>query len=225
MKKYIIAFIAIVLSVNVYSQVGINTSTPTSVLDINGDLRVRDIPASTSTEDISLVADTSGVVKKKVSEYKGIMRGYLSNDFTGGAATSTIYQITGFTEIDNPNNDFDSSTSTFTAPETGLYRIIITATFSHFATNTGSNNIVIGFVDKATGKWIMRFSVTKSEQTFTATNKSGYAHTFEGIVKLEAGKSYYYGLSNGLTLYANPTNSTGPGLGSYFEVQLIKNPY
>ena len=43
--------------------VGINTNAPTAQLDVNGDLRVRNIPVGTTTEDI-LVTDVNGNIRK-----------------------------------------------------------------------------------------------------------------------------------------------------------------
>ncbi|WP_292008560.1 hypothetical protein [Chryseobacterium sp.] len=225
MKKYIIALIAIMLSVDTYSQVGINTSAPTAMLDVNGDIRVRDIPESTSTNDISLVADASGVIKKRIGETKGIMRGYITSDFSMPATLGPIYTIPNWLEIDDPHNDFDPSTNIFTAPETGLYRITITATFS-YPTGAGvTTNYVIGLARKegTNNTWVMRFSIPQSSLNASEMVGAGYAHTFTGLAQLEAGKQYIYGLSGGITLLANPTGNTGTGIGSYFSIQLIKN--
>ncbi|WP_292008562.1 hypothetical protein [Chryseobacterium sp.] len=226
MKKYIIAFAAVVLSVNVYSQVGIKTLAPTSELDVNGDLRVRDIPESTSTDDISVVADASGFLKKKLNETQGVIRGYLSSNFTAGTADGTIYTINNWTEIDNPNNDFNINTGIFTAPKTGLYRITITGTFGPLSPVFGTNNVVIGFVDKQTNSWVIRFGIPDNALSFlevSTTNIAGHAHNFIGVVTLEAGKEYYFGLTGNSTLHAIPSGATGSGIGSFFEVQLIKN--
>ncbi|MGG1923626.1 hypothetical protein AB1278_17555 [Chryseobacterium sp. NRRL B-14798] len=47
-----------------YSQIGINTSTPTKMLDINGQLRVRNIEVVKNNDNI-LVADNEGNIGKK----------------------------------------------------------------------------------------------------------------------------------------------------------------
>ncbi|WP_419870376.1 hypothetical protein [Chryseobacterium sp. CT-SW4] len=218
MKKHLIASIALFSSISIYSQVGINTTEPTSALDVNGDLRVREIPVSTSTDDIALVSDASGVIKKRISESKGIVRGYISSNFTTTGGLGTIYKIPSWAIIDDPNGDFNTGTAVFTAPESGLYRITITATFA-YPTSTNVN-YVIGLASGDTNTWIMRFSIPDGVLTSDA---SGYAHTFVGIAQLEAGKTYYYGLSGGITLLSNPTGATGIGTGSFFETQLIKN--
>ncbi|MBT2620607.1 hypothetical protein [Chryseobacterium sp. ISL-6] len=46
---------------------GINTQTPTKNLDVNGDARIRTIPASTSTNDTFLVADVDGNIFSRTS--------------------------------------------------------------------------------------------------------------------------------------------------------------
>ena len=64
MKK-ILFYICIFISTNLFSQVGINTNQPTRVLDIDGDLRVRDLKKVTIADypDV-LVTDVNGNIEK-----------------------------------------------------------------------------------------------------------------------------------------------------------------
>lgn len=48
MKKYILLIVSLLLFNNVYAQVGINTVDPKSTLDINGNLKIRNVPSVTS---------------------------------------------------------------------------------------------------------------------------------------------------------------------------------
>jgi hypothetical protein len=47
--------------------------------------------------------------------------------------------------------------------------------------------------------------------------------TFIGVAELQAGRAYFFGANHGLTFIANPSGGTGNGIGSFFEIQLIKN--
>lgn len=51
----------LVFQSSIYSQVGINTTTPTKTLDVNGELRVRTLPSSSSVTQ-ALYADNDGNV-------------------------------------------------------------------------------------------------------------------------------------------------------------------
>ena len=73
MKK---TFFLLLLSGLVYAQnqnVGINTTQPTETLDINGNIRVRNVnnQTTTSVTDKILVADANGVLKVKPSVPNG----------------------------------------------------------------------------------------------------------------------------------------------------------
>jgi len=64
MKSFLISF-AIIFSNIVLCQtgnVGVNTQTPTRNLDVNGNVRIRVIPSSTSSSDNYMVTDTDGNV-------------------------------------------------------------------------------------------------------------------------------------------------------------------
>lgn len=69
MKK-IILFLFVWVSHIVFSQtgnVGINTTSPTAKLDINGNLRIRTIPESSNTNDSYLVKDSNGNILSRNS--------------------------------------------------------------------------------------------------------------------------------------------------------------
>lgn len=51
MKKSILAFIILPYFI-IAQQVGINTQTPTKSLDVNGELRIRTLPAGAGADDI-----------------------------------------------------------------------------------------------------------------------------------------------------------------------------
>ncbi|MDR6458216.1 MULTISPECIES: hypothetical protein [Chryseobacterium] len=64
MKKLIFVIITIVPSVGLYSQVGINVAKPTATLDVNGDVKVRNLPVAGSNAEI-LVSDENGYISKQ----------------------------------------------------------------------------------------------------------------------------------------------------------------
>ena len=214
----------LLLSQIIWSQVGVNTANPTTMLDINGDLRVRNTTASSSTDDIPLVIDSEGNVKKQLSSLLGNFRGRLLTDFDSRLSINTpnangIYKINTMTELIDAGGDFDIATSSFTAPLTGIYEVTITLTISGYS--TASTNYVAGLMDD-TGSWIMRFSMPREE--VNGTGAVGSAKTYTGIAELTAGKVYDFGFASGdFVLLANPVGSTGTGIGSYLKIQLIDN--
>lgn len=221
-----LCIIALLLTQLMWSQVGVNTAHPTTMLDVNGDLRVRDAAASTSTDDVPLVIDSHGNVKKQLSSLLGNFRGRLISDYdsrlAGNVANSNgIYKIDTITELIDAGDDFNSSTSTFVAPLTGIYEVTITLTI--FGINTTNINYVAGLIDD-TGSWVMRFSMPKAEVEISGSGSVGSAKTYTGVARLTAGKAYNFGFGSGdFVLLANPLGGTGTGIGSYLKIQLIDN--
>lgn len=229
MTKNILTIIAIVLSISSYGQVGINTVSPTSTLDINGDLRVRQTDLS-STNDATIVVDANGVVKKKLVDTKGIVRIQLIGTYTAGTSITTIYKPAGtniLKELDDPGNDYNPSTGIFIAPATGLYRLNLTAASSP---TPGSGSmvaaLVIGIAQTSDNKWVMRFT-TPIDTIINGVgtgSSSGISNSYVGVVQLIQGQAYYLGISCYQSLLSTPTDSTtGPGAGTSFEIELIQN--
>ncbi len=222
--KYFYIFLFFLFSINSFSQVGINTTSPTNTLDIDGDLRVRALPLSASTDDIPIVIDSNGRLKKGISNRIGYYRGRLSSDFDSRVNTplangTGIYKINTVGQIIDPNNDFNNTTDIFTAPVTGIYEVTMTLTIRGLGTT--NTNYVTGLINQ-TGNWVMRFSMQKEE--FDDSGSVGVARTYTGIAQLTQGELYAFGFaSSDFLLIANPTGTSGTGIGSYFRIELIDN--
>lgn len=65
MKSYKLTYILFFLGVNLYSQVGINTDKPERALDINGNLKIRELINKTSDDNYNriLVTDNEGNIE------------------------------------------------------------------------------------------------------------------------------------------------------------------
>ncbi|KPH13171.1 hypothetical protein AMQ68_11860 [Chryseobacterium sp. ERMR1:04] len=97
MKKNLMALI--LFPSIVFSQVGINTTTPTNTLDVNGDLRVRQIDVAAETPEYILAPDANGVITKTLASSLGGGGGAgggntivktIYNSSTGADASKTI---------------------------------------------------------------------------------------------------------------------------------------
>lgn len=82
MKKLILLLFPVVT----FSQVGVNTTSPSATLDVNGDLRVRQIP-TVNTANYVLVVDDSGNVEKmalsSLNSSNGTCPNFLKNESSG----------------------------------------------------------------------------------------------------------------------------------------------
>lgn len=218
MKQFFLAIC--ILPITLFAQVGINTNEPTKELDINGDLRVRKVLDSESSQDIALVVDKDGVVKKSITDASQF-KAYLASDFTSGS-DNIIYKITNMNIIEDYSNDFDLQKSVFVPSYDGIYNIVITIT-STLSDNLVHNNSVVGLVDDTTNRWIMRFSIPKDYISSLPLNSmAGVTNTFVGTASLKKGQSYYFGVSSNMKLLYKPTGDTGEGIGTYFSIELLK---
>lgn len=218
-KNFLLVILALSSLFYVEAQVGINTQDPTETLDVNGSARIRELPVALGLSDKIIVADSDGVLKRSLFGIKGIMRGYLSQNFSSPASSDSIYRITSWDVIDNPNVDFNSSTGVFVAPITGLYKVTISITLlDNVASPNTSANFAFGFVDDVVDKWVSVFSLPTSYVTVLDT---GNAASFSRVIRLTSGGSYYFACSGGATLLSITSGNTGSGIGSFFEIQLI----
>lgn len=81
MKNYF-TLLLLILSIGLYSQVGINTNVPTATIDINGDLRIRVISQGVLTDSILSVDDSGFVHKTKFTIYSTSYKLYSEKYYT-----------------------------------------------------------------------------------------------------------------------------------------------
>ena len=134
MKK--ITFIALfLLPLSIIAQVGIETTTPTRTLDVNGEMRVRFTSSNLNepaAKDSILVVDNFGNVNRTSS--KKVVNSYLKTVIKGKFSSSSIVSLSlisskvviPFDAVDfDINSEFNTSTNTFTAKQDGIYTIKI----------------------------------------------------------------------------------------------------
>ena len=134
MKKIYLLYFIFYLT-PIFSQVGIETTSPTASLDINGNIRVRSSTATsneTAAKDSILVTNNLGNVMR-ISSQK-VIQSYFKTCIKGSFTSSSDVSLTlssgakkipfDYIEFDS-NNEFNTSNSTFTATQGGIYSIDI----------------------------------------------------------------------------------------------------
>jgi hypothetical protein len=112
--KNIPRVIILIYSSIVYSQVGIGTTNPTKELDINGELRIRNVPVTTTSTDL-LTVDVDGNVAK--------LNVFFVSDVNSTIATTNVdFTSSGVNTINNI--DLGLSTSVFIPRNTEAFVII-----------------------------------------------------------------------------------------------------
>lgn len=131
--KSFLTLLVLACSAFAYAQVGVGTVNPTSTLDVNGDLRIRSTNTTitvSAPKDSILVVNNLGVLQRTNS--KSIVNSYLKTIIKGGFSSTSLVNLNllagtvkipfNLAEFDS-NTEFDTSTNTFTAKESGIYAL------------------------------------------------------------------------------------------------------
>jgi hypothetical protein len=117
------------------AQVGIGTTNPTATLDVNGTLRIRQTNSYISepaAKDSVLVVNKNGDVTRTSS--KQVVNSYIKTFIKGSFSTTADKNLalsSGFQKIPfdleefDLNNEYNTSTNTFTAKEAGIYAVYV----------------------------------------------------------------------------------------------------
>lgn len=230
----IIAFLSI--QIKAQTNLGINTDAPTTTVDVNGTMRVRNIatPQPYNSSDLLVWAD-GGILKttdkNKVFPTVPVQTGTLmsdgtnvivapefevqmSNDQSFTSSTPSVISNLNVEILDNLEEIglYGFQNGTFKVDNTGYYSVF----FNLQVNNTANNNPVFGIWDDAAGKWITStndyYSAIITDPNYTAEKLQSY--TIYTSVKLEANKTYSVRAktsSGTVTIKKLSSGSTGEG--------------
>lgn len=116
------------------AQVGINTTSPNAALDVNGDMMIKTVEDELDESIFAtsiLVTSTNGLVKKISSQqvFESSLKTAIKGNFSGTSTNINInlgsnYAILPFDNLNfDTNNEYDTSTHTFTAKQDGIYEV------------------------------------------------------------------------------------------------------
>lgn len=138
MKTKIYSLIVAFATLPLFSQVGINTATPTATLDVNGTLKVRDTPVATALPGYQILALNEGseqvfmVDPQLIINASGVNSGmYAARKTTGISLLSLGLFPSGFRAVNflaaertiGSEAMFSDTDNTFIVPSTGVYYI------------------------------------------------------------------------------------------------------
>ena len=237
----IIAFLSI--QIKAQTNLGINTDAPTTTVDVNGTMRVRNIatPQPYNSSDLLVWAD-GGILKttdkNKVFPTVPIQTGTLmsdgtnvivapefevqmSNDQSFTSSTPSVISNLNVEILDNLEEIglYGFQNGTFQVNETGYYSIF----FNLQATSTSNNNPVFGIWDDTANTWVTTtndyFSAIITDPNYTATQLQSY--TIYTSVKLTANKTYSVrAKSNGGTITIKKLSSGSTGEGPVTQISI-----
>lgn len=192
MKKYYLVIWGIISStLFAMGQVGINTIEPTTALDINGDIRIRDIPITTTLTNV-LVSDDDGNVHKRTgltlhsltSPTKSFVRASGGSNFS--LLDLTLLQgwnLIRFDQVDfDENSEYSTSSFQYIAKQGGIYDI-----YTQIKTGSvlSAGDYGIGIFRKKVGDDI--FELIAEETTRSISITSPITRSSKTLVKLNKG--------------------------------------
>ncbi|WP_278380347.1 hypothetical protein [Chryseobacterium arthrosphaerae] len=145
MKTKIYSLLFACATLPLLSQVGINTTTPTATLDVNGTLKVRDTPAATALPGYQVLAINQGSSEVYKMDPLLLMAGSGSNTTVYAAkkaASLSLLNVSvfpgGFKALNLKATDrtlgnatlFDDNDGSYVIPSTGVYAVGYTFKYS-----------------------------------------------------------------------------------------------
>ncbi len=186
-KKTKFGVVMLLLNLIIYAQVGIGIDTPTSTLDINGDLRIRTLPEKTNTLNFDdLVVDGNGnvstITKSSSTSFGGVVSGSSVsldlNSSVGHLVTIRSWDACGrsmvsaFITVSNRliflNGQVNANQQTATIQNSGRSNAV-----------TASN--IANCADGTNGNWNYTMTINTTGTQLTLVNNSGNNRSYEVI--------------------------------------------
>lgn len=203
-----------------FAQVGINTTTPQSTLDVNGNMKIRQMPTAASTMGFQILAvnqNTGGDFE--VTQLnpqlivnlatQGVATGvaesvYSARKTAGVALVSPMVFPSGFRSVNFVNAErtvgstavFSDADNTYVVPSTGVYQINYTFRYGQgvFGQTTFTSGVGIVRTSSAVSTLIDSRNFIKGSIGNNATTIA--QETLNGLYSLQAGDKISFGLIN-----------------------------
>ncbi|MGC4040732.1 MAG: hypothetical protein QM710_08115 [Flavobacterium sp.] len=224
MKSFL--FATMLFSMTAVAQVGIGTTSPTATLDVNGALRVRSTVTNsreTSAKDSILVSDRDGNIQrisaKMVLESR--LKTFIKGGFSSSAdqslsLTSGTIKIPFNYEDFDENDEFNTSTNTFTAKNDGIYAINVqikansTSVATNFGVSIQKNESVIARCGYS--------NIGVSLSIILTVNVTPPIRVVQTLVKLNAGDTISFNIYTDLINVGLLSNKND----SFFTIQQVR---
>ena len=221
--KNLTTIILFVLTLNCFGQVGIGTTIPTATLDINGNLKIRDVPeeiAVNIAKDSVLVVN-NGYVKSvpTTNLINETLPTAIKGNFTT-TGTVSLSLLSGPETIPfdaedfDLNDEFDTGTGVYTAKQDGIYVVNVQI----------KANSAIGIATNF-GVQIIKNSTVEARNSFANIGVLGINVTppvreTGTLLELEAGDTLSFELLGDIAL--GTVNLLGSNLDSFFTIHQIR---
>jgi len=234
MKKIRLSFVFALLSVLSFSQVGINTTSPTEELDVNGDIRIRGL-ANPNSRTVPVYVRPDGTLVNSYSDPSAPgtkFVGFLNSDILLDQDYN-YKEIILTNELIDVNNEYDAGLGRYSPLFTGFYKISMDFDIGDYTTDNKDLDILIGLWDFTTGNWVLRRTFKhKDNNNSGMTDGRNESFGISNYLQLTAGHSYGFriftdydpsitGSNRNAKLKYQNSGSTGTSLSSSFSIEKV----
>ncbi len=228
--KYLCATLMVsLLTLPLFAQVGVNTTSPTQTLDVNGNTRVRGL-ANSNSKVLRVAALPDGTLVTQVSDNSapGVrFVGNLNADLALPA--SAFFEIKLQNEIIDILNEHTPSTGRYVPLVSSFYKVSMDFDIGDYTNSTQDLDILIGLWDFTTNNWVLRRTFNHRSSNLTGYSGRNESYGISNYVQLTSGHSYGFrilptyntSVTKNAKLKYNNTGSTGPSISTSFSVEKI----
>ena len=217
-----------------YSQVGINTTTPTKELDVNGNMRVRGLSNSSGrTATVSAMPDGTLVTGYSDPSAPGTrFVGFLNADISLNEDYNYKEIVLG-NELIDVNNEYNASSGRYSPVVSGYYKISMDFDIGDYTSDSYDLDILIGLWDFTTNNWVLRRTFKHRDNNNSGmTDGRNESYGISNYLQLTVGHSYGFRIfsdydpsigssgRNAKLKYQN-SGSTGTSLSTSFSIEKV----
>ena len=234
MKKIRVTFLFALLSVLSFSQVGINTTSPTEELDVNGDVRIRGL-ANSNSKTVAVYARPDGTLVNSYSDPSAPgtkFVGFLNSDILLDQDYN-YKDITLSNELIDVNSEYNVATGKYIPLFTGYYKISMDFDIGDYSSDDYDLDILIGLWDFTDNNWVLRRTFKhRDNNNATMTSGRNESYGISNYLQLTAGHSYGFrifsdydasitGSNRNAKLKFQNSGSTGTSLSTSFSIEKV----
>lgn len=228
------ALLLLVSNVTMNAQVGINTTTPTQELDVNGDLRVRGLGNSKGkTATVSALPDGTLITGYTDMTAPGIkFVGNLTSDITLDQDYN-YKDIILSNELIDVNNEYNVANGRYMPKVDGYYKISMDFDMGDYTDDNKDVDILIGLWNLTTNSWVLRRTFKYQDNNNTGmTNGRNESYGISNYLQLNSTHSYIFRIfvdydpsiaseNRTARLKAYNSGSTGTSISTSFSVEKV----
>lgn len=234
MKKIKLSFVFALLSVLSFSQVGINTTTPTKELDVNGDVRVRGL-SNPNGRTTQIYAKPDGTLVNSFTDPSAPgtkFVGFLNSDISLDQDYN-FKEIILSNELIDVNNEYNVTTGKYAPLYSGYYKISMDFDIGDYSSRDYDLDILIGLWDFTDNNWVLRRTFKhKDNNNTTMTPGRNESYGISNYLQLIKGHAYGFrifsdydssvtGLNRNAKVKYQNSGSTGTSLSTSFSIEKV----